>query len=78
MPRAKEPPCDGCPLTPEEVGMAEEGLRQLQAPKATIEWCKRAGIPVEACERDVEDLTRFFEGILANSKGPQSSLTGRP
>ena len=78
MARTKEPPCDGCPLSPEDLARCEEGLRQLQAPKATIEWCKRSGIPVEAAERDVADLERFFQGILANSTGPQSSATGRP
>jgi hypothetical protein len=78
MARSKAPPCDGCPLDADDLGRCEEGLRQLEGPKATIAWCKRAGIPVEAAERDVADLERFFQGILAASKGPQSSLTGVP
>lgn len=76
--RTKAPEPDGCPLTDEDLAACEEALRQLQAPKATIAWCERCNIPVDAIKRDYEDLERFFTGILANSRGPQSSHTGHP
>lgn len=74
----KQPEPDGCPLTPEDVARCEEALRQLMPAKQTIEWCKKCGIPVEAIEKDYQDLERFFQGIIANSKGPQASMTGHP
>jgi ribosomal protein S12 methylthiotransferase accessory factor YcaO len=77
-PRIKPAPCDGCPLDAEDMRRVEEGLQQLAVPIATIQWCKRVGIPVEAAERECQDLQRFFESVLANGKGQQGPVTGAP
>lgn len=79
MARTKAPdPCEGCPLTPEQVAACEDAMRQLVTPGQTLAWCERCKIPCEAVRREYDDLVGFFQRVLENSRGQQSPITGAP
>lgn len=65
-----------CPFTSHDFSVMEDQVRQLMIALKTCDRCARCNIPVDAARADIEALIQFFQGVLAEFRGPQAPIPG--
>lgn len=72
MPKSTpQPPSVGAsPFDMNDYRLMETQLRELADCMALISRCEKCNIPVESAKADAQALINYFQGILAEFRGP--------